>query len=77
MRGRSAKRRLSGCVTRLKLRDDVLELHASALQQHEQEKQQVGRLGNDFVVAFRDRGQRHLQAFFTDFLREALRALRK
>ncbi len=48
---------------------------AAAAQQHQQVEQQVGRLADQTLIGFADRGERHLEAFLADLLRDVSRAL--
>ena len=66
---------LSVLVTRLELPDYLGQRHAARAQQHQHVEQQVGRFLDDLVVALGRAGERELDAFLADLLRDARDAL--
>src|SRR5690606_19011738 len=54
----------------LEFSDDVLEPQPPHAQQHDDVIEQVGGLGRDAGVVLRGRGERKLDAFFADLLRD-------
>ena len=54
---------------------NLLQRYPSTLQQHQQMKNEVSRLGNDLLIGLDNSSQCHFEPFLANLLRDALGAL--
>src|SRR5690606_23773897 len=70
---------VAGCrlpMAALKLRDDVVDRQLAQREQEQQMVDEVGGFGRHPALVLRDRGERELDAFLADLLRDLQRPLR-